>query len=175
MRHDEQYFCAVQRSHSNDGRFSRDDLVTGARAADGVVVTRSGCLSQALRECGEAFWSAKRHAIGKISYLILNAGSRPRRRAVARRAFSSRPPSALFAAAARNNSSQSDQASRPTVIAPLTFREGRRGTSYRQRNITVGVRCCRGEAFGKVIRRSGLGSRLRTDSGGRSRRYLRPR
>jgi hypothetical protein len=26
------------------------------------------CLSQALGECGEVFWSPKRHAIGKISY-----------------------------------------------------------------------------------------------------------
>ena len=50
---------------------------TGARAADGAVVTRSGRLSQALRKCGEVFWSAKRHVIGKISYVMRNAGSSP--------------------------------------------------------------------------------------------------
>ena len=61
--------------------------------------------------------------------------------------------------------------------APRPPHVQRRGASYRKgpRNITAGVQYCRGEAFGKVIRRSELGSRLRTDSGARSRRYLRPR
>jgi hypothetical protein len=60
------------------------------------------CLSQALRECGEVVWSAKRHAIGKISYTECRV--EPAQACDRPLPLLQPPPSALFAAPTRNNS-----------------------------------------------------------------------
>jgi hypothetical protein len=51
----------------------------------------------------------------------------------------------------------------------------RRTCFYAQRNFSLVVQCCRGEAFGRATRRSEFGSRPRIGLGARARKHLRLR